>query len=255
MEIVNIPVNKEWIKEQAKTCEGKIEKGDKIIIYKVTPGVECALTGNIEGLKNLIDKGLSPLGLDYNILNARSKKMELNIVKEGKSKGAYSDVQFPINILGTETLSRYDYFTTMEAAIIGDEFEMTQFLLEEDVHINLRNRRTYEAFLLCENEDIIEYTLENKECNPGILRYKDIIEKDNINGQIVKALYERGCKPNANILDEIAEKAHKRNFFAFTDNTDEEVISKVMETKVWKYLESKGYQFKGTYKAQFDFFN
>ena len=179
--------------------------------------VHLALVGNKELLEQEIAAGAPVMGVNVEIL----EKMEDEVRLPHKRSIEYS----------------YYCYTTVDAAVYAEQYEVLQMLLKKGAVFDLRNQRLREIFYQCRDRNILELALSKEEYHYTAMSYTDIFDEVNaedVNLVLLDVLYEHGCRPTEDVIVNYWKKCGKYWMYPSSDRADEEDL-------VAKYFMNRGY--------------
>lgn len=173
--------------------------GDKIEYY-LTRLPELALLGKRDELEQEIEKGAPVLGLDMDILARLEAPMYLqeNLDNMGWVQRMFYDVP-----------GENQFYTTLDAAVCGGQYEVLKMLIERGAPFDLRCRRLREIYYQCRSEDILKLAFEKEEYHWDRLDYSEVLRRGcEANVKLMEMMYQRGIP-----LSEDEAERYRRTFY------------------------------------------
>ncbi len=214
--------NKESLARYAAEQEGTLQTRDGLLEYRLTYLPELALHGEREILEREIRDGAPRLGLDMDILWIMKEPMYLRKGADIWQGNCFSGIG-------------WQFYTTLDAAVYGGQYETLQMLLAKGARFDLRSKRLREMYYHCPDERILRLAFEKKEYHAEVLEIDRILqEREEANLHLLEVLYQKGFRPVKNILD-----LYVQQFYGWHDE------KRLEKDPVVRFFQEKGYRRKG----------
>ena len=168
--------------------------------------VHLALVGNKELLEQEIAAGAPVMGVNVEIL----ERMEGEVRLPHKRGREYS----------------YYCYTTVDAAVYAEQYEVLQMLLEKGAVFDLRNQRLREFFYQCRDRNILELALSKEEYHYTAMSYTDILDAEraeDVNLVLLDVLHEHGCRPTEDVI--VAYWKKRGNYWPHPSADEEDLVA------------------------------
>ncbi len=214
--------NRENLARYAEEQEGTLQTRDGLLEYRLTYLPELALHGEREILEREIRDGAPRLGLDMDILWIMKEPMYLRKGADIWQGNCFSGIG-------------WQFYTTLDAAVYGGQYETLQMLLAKGARFDLRSKRLREMYYHCPDERILRLAFEKKEYHAEVLEIDRILqEREEANLHLLEVLYQKGFRPVKNILD-----LYVQQFYGWHDE------KRLEKDPVVRFFQEKGYRRKG----------
>lgn len=214
--------NRENLARYAAEQEGTLQTQDGLLEYRLTYLPELALHGEREILEREIRDGAPRLGLDMDILWLMKEPMYLRKGADIWQGNCFSGIG-------------WQFYTTLDAAVYGGQYETLQMLLAKGARFDLRSKRLREMYYHCPDERILRLAFEKKEYHAEVLEIDRILqEREEANLRLLEVLYQQGFRPVKNILD-----LYVQQFYGWHDE------KRLEKDPVVCFFQEKGYRRKG----------
>ena len=140
------------ISRYLKMREGEMEIGEQRLSYRLTEPVYFALTGENAKLEELIRDGMPVQGVSPQICRELTQPMYMHLQIDCLSV----EMQYRHLLVNGDPA----YYTTMEAAIMGQREDTVRFLLEHGMKLDLRQNKLRHIICQCEGLEILEMIRE-----------------------------------------------------------------------------------------------
>lgn len=156
--------NKESLARYAAEQEGTLQTRDGLLEYRLSYLPELALHGEREILEREIRDGAPRLGLDMDILWIMKEPMYLRKGADIWQGNCFSGIG-------------WQFYTTLDAAVYGGQYETLQMLLAKGARFDLRSKRLREMYYHCPDERILRLAFEKKEYHAEVLEIDRILQE------------------------------------------------------------------------------